>query len=85
MVTEQKSAAIGIILNFFIPGLGHIACDFTHRGANFLVMYFVSVILAFFIIGMILVPVVWIWAMIDVNKCVKKANAGEYVEEKIIF
>lgn len=85
LVTEQKSSAVGIILNFFIPGLGHIVCDFTHRGANFLVMYVISIVLAFLIIGFILIPIVWIWSMIDVNTCVKKANAGEYVDEKIIF
>lgn len=84
-VSEEKSAAIGIILNFFIPGLGHIVSDFTHRGANFLVMYVISIALMFLLIGFILVPIIWIWSMIDINTCVKKANAGEIVEEKIIF
>jgi uncharacterized membrane protein YvbJ len=84
-VSENKSAGLGIILNFFIPGLGHIALEFTHRGFNFLVMYVVSIVLCFLLIGLILVPIIWIWSMIDVNTCVNKANAGEIVEEKIIF
>ncbi|MBR6024771.1 MAG: zinc-ribbon domain-containing protein [Methanobrevibacter sp.] len=83
--TKEKSAALGIILNFFVPGLGHIGCEFTHRGLNFLVMYVISIALMFVLIGFILVPVIWIWSMIDVNTCVNKANAGEFVDEKIIF
>ena len=67
---KEKSVAAGVILNFFVPGLGHIVTDFTHRGLNFLVMYIVSIILAFLLIGFILIPIVWIWSMVDVSKCI---------------
>ena len=82
-ISQEKSTAVAIILNFFLPGLGHIYAGLTTRGLTFLILYIVSAILVFLIVGIVLMIAVWIWALVDVSKCVNALNAGEYVEDKL--
>ena len=82
-ITQEINPTVAIILSIFIPGLGHIYSGLTHKGILILVLYIISAFLILAIIGFILVIIVWIWAIIDVNKCVKALNDGEYVEDKL--
>ena len=81
-LTQEINPTVAIILSIFIPGLGHIYSGLTHKGIIILVLYIISAILMMAIIGFILVIIIWIWAIIDVNNCVKALNNGEHVEDK---
>lgn len=84
-LTEQKSAGVAIILSLFMPGLGHIYAGLTRKGLTFLIAYIIACIFIILIIGLLLAPVIWLWAIIDANKCVNALNAGEYVEDKLFI
>ena len=64
-VVMPKNPALGVILSFFIPGLGSIVNGSTSRGVTILVVYVVGVILSFFLIGIPVVIGAWIWGMVD--------------------
>jgi TM2 domain-containing membrane protein YozV len=60
-----KNPALGVILSFFIPGLGSIVNGSVGRGVIIMAVDFVGWILAFFIIGIPILIGAWIWGMID--------------------
>lgn len=64
-VILPKNPALGVILSFFIPGLGSIVNGSTGRGVTILGLYVLGWILAFFIIGIPILFGVWIWGLVD--------------------
>ena len=82
--TEQKSVLVSVILSVIIPGLGHFYLGLSRKGAIFLLAYVVSAILIFVIIGLLLVLIVWIWALVDVIQSTNALNNGESVEDKVL-
>lgn len=82
-VTSEKNTAVAALLSFIFPGLGHLYLNLNTKGISFIIAYVVSMILVFILIGLILMIVVWLWAMIDVIKCTEAVNRGEYVEDKL--
>ena len=74
--SEEKSVVLSAILSFLFPGLGHLYI-------SFIIAYIVSAILIMLLIGIILVIVVWLWALIDSIKSTEAINRGDYVEDKL--
>jgi TM2 domain-containing membrane protein YozV len=64
-VVVPKNPAVGVILSFFIPGLGSMVNGSGGRGATILGLYMFGWILAFFLIGIPILIGVWIWGMVD--------------------
>jgi TM2 domain-containing membrane protein YozV len=60
-----KNPALGVILSFFIPGLGSIVNGSTGRGVAILGLYLFGWILAFFLIGIPILIGAWIWGLVD--------------------
>ncbi len=60
-----KNPALGVILSFFIPGLGSIVNGSTGRGVIILALYILGWILALFLIGIPLLVGAWIWGLVD--------------------
>ena len=60
-----KNPALGVILSFFIPGLGSMVNGDVSRGVIILVIYVVGWILSFFLIGIPIAVGAWIWGMVD--------------------
>lgn len=71
-----KNPAIGVILSFFIPGLGTMVNGDVARGAIILGVYVLGWILAFFLIGIPILFGAWIWGMIDGYLSAQRWNAG---------
>lgn len=69
-----KNPAIATILSFFFMGLGQIYNGQIGKGVGFIVLYSISWLLMFIIIGFITTPILWIWGMIDANNSAKKIN-----------
>lgn len=81
--SEEKSVVLSAILSFLFPGLGHLYIGLTKKGISFIIAYIVSAILIMLLIGIILVIVVWLWALIDSIKSTEAINRGDYVEDKL--
>ena len=64
-VVAPKNPAVGVILSFFIPGLGTIVNGDTGRGVLILALYAVGWVLSFFLIGIPLLIGAWIWGLVD--------------------
>jgi len=60
-----KNPAMGVILSFFIPGLGTMVNGDVARGAIILGVYALGWVLALFLIGIPILIGAWIWGMID--------------------
>jgi TM2 domain-containing membrane protein YozV len=60
-----KNPALGVILSFFIPGLGSMVNGDATRGVIILIVYVVGWFLAFFLIGIPILIGAWIWGLVD--------------------
>jgi len=60
-----KNPALGVILSFFIPGVGSMVNGDATRGVIILVVYMVGWILAFFLIGIPILFGAWVWGLVD--------------------
>ena len=81
--SDEKSVVLSAILSFLVPGLGHLYIGLTKKGVSFIIAYIVSAILIFLLIGIVLVIIVWLWALIDSIKSTEAINRGEFVEDKL--
>lgn len=69
-----KNPSLATILSFFVMGLGQIYNGQIVKGIIFIVLYAISWLLMFVLIGFITTPILWIWGMIDANRSAKKIN-----------
>lgn len=60
-----KNPALGVILSFFIPGVGSMVNGDATRGVIILVIYMVGWVLALFLIGIPILIGAWIWGLVD--------------------
>jgi TM2 domain-containing membrane protein YozV len=60
-----KNPALGVILSFFIPGLGSIVNGSVGLGVAIMACYFVSWLFALILIGIPFVIGTWIWGLVD--------------------
>lgn len=81
---QEKSVLVSIILSVFLPGLGHFYLGLNRKGAIFLLAYVVSAFLILLFVGLLLVLVIWIWALVDVIQSTNALNSGERVEDKLL-
>lgn len=81
--SEEKNVLLSAILSFLFPGLGHLYLGLNKKGVSFIIAYIVSAILIFLLVGIVLVIIVWIWALIDSIKSTEAINRGEFVEDKL--
>ena len=77
IVRNAKSPFLALILSLLLPGLGQIYNGQVMKGIAFLLALAVSAVLKFLLIGFVLVPIVWIWAMVDAYQTADKINRGE--------
>jgi TM2 domain-containing membrane protein YozV len=64
-VVAPKNPAIGVVLSFFIPGLGTMVNGNVGRGVLILALYIVGWVLSFLLIGIPILIGVWIWGLVD--------------------
>jgi len=73
-VVTPKNAAIGVVLSFFIPGLGTMVNGNVGRGVLILALYVVGWVLSFLLIGIPLLIGVWIWGLVDAYTSAQRWN-----------
>jgi TM2 domain-containing membrane protein YozV len=69
-----KNPSVATILSFFFMGLGQIYNGQIGKGIIFIILYGISVVLMWVIIGFVTTPILWIWGMVDANNSAKKIN-----------
>jgi TM2 domain-containing membrane protein YozV len=72
---NSKSPAAAILLSLVFTGAGQWYAGRVGRGFAFFGAAVLSGILIIAVIGLILLPIVWVCAAIDANNCVRKYNA----------
>ena len=69
-----KNPSIATVLSFLFMGLGQVYNGQIGKGIVFIILYAISFVLMFVLVGFITTPILWIWGMIDANKSAKKIN-----------
>jgi len=77
IVVNQKNPGIAAVLSFFWSGLGQIYNGEIGKGILLLILYMISAMLIFAVVGIITTPILWIYGMIDAYKTAEKINASQ--------
>ncbi len=81
--SQEKNVLLSAILSLLFPGLGHLYLGLSKKGISFILAYIVSAILIILFIGLVLMIIVWLWALFDSIKSTEAINRGEFVEDKL--
>ena len=73
---NHKSPGVAALLSLLFTGAGQVYCGRAGRGVAFFFAAMFSALLIFVLIGLILLPIVWIWAAIDASNLAKQQNAA---------
>jgi TM2 domain-containing membrane protein YozV len=71
---NSKSTGLAILLSLVFTGAGHWYVGRVGRGCAFFAAAFFSALLTLVVIGLFLLPIVWVWAAVDANKCAQMHN-----------
>ncbi len=69
---QKKGTGTAIVLSFLLLGLGQVYVGRVARAAGYWVL---TIILIFTIVGILLLPVLWIASVFDANSLAKQYNA----------
>ena len=69
-----KNPSVATLLSFFFMGVGQFYNGEVIKGVIFIVLYGISLLLMFVVVGFITTPILWIWGMIDANNSAKRIN-----------
>jgi len=69
-----KSPGLAAVLSFLYAGLGQIYNGEIVKGVVFIIVYSVSLLLCFVLIGFILAPLVWLEGIIDAYRSAQRIN-----------
>ena len=75
-VVAPRSPALGVLLSFFIPGLGSMVNGRPGKGVLILVTYFIGWALVLLLIGVPILFGAWIWGMVDGYKAAQAWNGS---------
>ncbi len=75
MSMNRKSPGVAVLLSLLFTGSGQIYCGRAGRGIAFFAAAFASGVSILFLVGFVLLPIVWLWAAIDAANLASKQNA----------
>ncbi|QJC52635.1 hypothetical protein HGI30_14380 [Paenibacillus albicereus] len=95
MAAERQREKTAAILLALVPGLGHMYLGLMQRGVAFLISFvglgvfvvFVAIVLSApaFLLFLLLLPILWIYAMFDAVHLVQRKHAGEPLADRSLF
>ena len=71
---NSKSTGLAILLSLVFTGAGHWYVGRIGRGVAFFAAAFISGVLILAAVGLFILPIIWVWAAIDANKCAQTHN-----------
>jgi len=69
-----KNPGVATLLSFFFMGAGQIYNGQIGKGVAYIVLYSISLLLMFVLIGFITTPILWIIGMVDANSSANHIN-----------
>ena len=84
-LADRKNPGVAAVLSFFWAGLGQIYNGQLAKGIGFIVLYAFCVLLIFVLIGIILVPIVWIIGIWDAYNTAKQYNERQLQNERLYY
>ena len=79
----KKNPIVALALSLLYPGLGQLYNNQNKKGFILIIATIISIILCFVLIGIILVILIWIYAMCDAAISAKAINRGEILEDRL--
>jgi hypothetical protein len=73
-MTNKKELWIALLLNFFIPGVGHIYAGKQSPGVPLLIASVICVILSAFVLPLFALLGIWIYALATTRQAVEECN-----------
>jgi TM2 domain-containing membrane protein YozV len=70
-----KNPTIAVLLSFFVTGLGQIYNGQIGKGVVFIVLYAISWVSMWIVVGLVTTPILWIWGMVDAHNEARRINA----------
>jgi TM2 domain-containing membrane protein YozV len=74
LIKAGKNSGLAAVLSFLWCGLGQIYNGQVLKGVIFGVIYFISALLIFAVIGLLTTPILWIWGMVDAYRTSERLN-----------
>jgi TM2 domain-containing membrane protein YozV len=74
-----KNPGLAAVLSAFFVGFGQIYNGEIAKGLLLIVVYFISILMIFVLIGLITTPLIWIFGIYDAYNTAKRINTGEIV------
>ncbi len=71
-----KNPGVGLLLSFFVPGLGSMVNGNVGIGVAILITYVVGWVLTIVLVGFVIIFGAWVWGMVDGYKSAQRWNAA---------
>ncbi|HUU76509.1 MAG TPA: hypothetical protein VMW63_10570 [Methanoregulaceae archaeon] len=78
---DIRNPGISAILSALVPGLGQIYNGQTGKGLVFLLLAVILFLSIGFLVGIVLYPLFWMYAIYDAYESAKKINTGELLPD----
>lgn len=72
---DGRVPLVAVVLSAIFPGLGHVYARDVDMGLFFVVSFLLSVLSLVVLIGFVLVPAIWIYAIYDAGKAAERRDA----------
>ncbi|MGV1007748.1 MAG: DUF2510 domain-containing protein [Dermatophilaceae bacterium] len=69
-----KSPGLALAASFLVPGLGQLVNGEIVKGLVFVIAFLAGIVALVVLVGFLVVPVVWVWAMIDAYRSAMQWN-----------
>lgn len=73
-VSMVKNPGLAAVLSFFVMGLGQIYNGEIAKGLIFIVLYSLSILAIFILIGIVTTPLLWAYGIYDAHKTAVRIN-----------
>lgn len=75
MRVSPKSPGLALLGSFFVPGLGQLINGEVAKGILLFGIWCLALLLIIILVGLLIAPVVWLWAMVDAYSSAQRWNA----------
>lgn len=71
---DGRNPLVAAVLSAVFPGLGHVYAREVEMGLFFAVSFLLAVFSLFFVVGFVLVPAIWLYAIYDAAKSAQRRD-----------
>lgn len=75
-----KNPGLALLASFFLPGLGQMVNGEQRKGVMFMVGTLVAAVWVVLLVGLLILPVVWVFSMVDAYRSAKDWNIRHGLE-----